>query len=662
MDEPKRILIFSEYLPTWSLSGSRARLAAVVRGFHHRGYHVHFVVVQRQPAAIRVPADAAPFVRRLSRLELIDHPEFVPSLASLYFSGWTKPSPHPFERFRRRLLRRWSRTTDLTENVERLLRRERPDVVFIDHTWLTSLVLDLMPRHPTVCWAVDTHDCLHRRDDSLTGSGLPLEAGLTREEEAELLEPFDLVVAIQDEERRLFQEMLPQSRVVTLTHEQTVCPLPCKRPAVGFVGSDAAQNVHGLRDFLDGAWPAIARRRPDATLEISGEVGADEAIRRAAARDGRIRLRGVVPRLDDIYRGPAAMIAPLWIGSGLKIKLVEALAHGKATVASPTAAQGLPLAEFAEGERPFLIAQTPEDFVEPLVELLSDASLRRRYEANAAAFARQRFSAEAVWAEFDRALAQPLARTRREGSARAAAPPSVPAPEPTPAARALIPRIIHQTWKTREIPFEFLGCVDSWRRLHPDWEYRLWTDADNRRFIAERYPWFLAVYDAYPRAIQRADAIRYFLLHHFGGLYVDLDFQPRRSIDALLAGRTCVLGLESPVQARMNGRDEIVGNAIMACTPGHPFFSRVIHSLGNFASRTDGVMSSTGPFMMTQVYRAFDQLDLVHLAPAAQLYPLSMEQADRFRQTGSSEVDLSAAYAIHFHHGTWWRPSPTRAA
>jgi mannosyltransferase OCH1-like enzyme len=43
------------------------------------------------------------------------------------------------------------------------------------------------------------------------------------------------------------------------------------------------------------------------------------------------------------------------------------------------------------------------------------------------------------------------------------------------------------------------------------------------RANSPRYPWFLETFDGYPYPIQRADAIRYFVLHHFGGIYIDLD-------------------------------------------------------------------------------------------------------------------------------------------
>lgn len=51
----------------------------------------------------------------------------------------------------------------------------------------------------------------------------------------------------------------------------------------------------------------------------------------------------------------------------------------------------------------------------------------------------------------------------------------------------------------------------------------MWTDAKAREFIKDEYPWFLETFDNYPEPIQRADVIRYFVLAHFGGVYIDLD-------------------------------------------------------------------------------------------------------------------------------------------
>jgi len=42
----------------------------------------------------------------------------------------------------------------------------------------------------------------------------------------------------------------------------------------------------------------------------------------------------------------------------------------------------------------------------------------------------------------------------------------------------MIPRILHQTWKNEAVPAEFSNYVESWRRFHPGWDFKLWTDAE----------------------------------------------------------------------------------------------------------------------------------------------------------------------------------------
>ncbi len=141
---------------------------------------------------------------------------------------------------------------------------------------------------------------------------------------------------------------------------------------------------------------------------------------------------------------------------------------------------------------------------------------------------------------------------------------------------ATIPKIIHQTWKDTQVPDRWRDYVDSWKRLHPHWEYRLWTDKDARCFIAEHHREFLARFDAYPLNIQRADAIRYFVLYKYGGLYVDMDVESLRPIDELFAGRSVVIAPEPAFLLPHFGRHEMVTNAIMASVPEHPFFLAVM--------------------------------------------------------------------------------------
>jgi inositol phosphorylceramide mannosyltransferase catalytic subunit len=161
----------------------------------------------------------------------------------------------------------------------------------------------------------------------------------------------------------------------------------------------------------------------------------------------------------------------------------------------------------------------------------------------------------------------------------------------------LIPKIIHQTYINESIPVQWQPAQKSCLRLHPDYEYILWTDAKSRNFIREEYPWFLTTFDGYKHPIQRADAIRYFVLSHYGGVYIDLDDGCKRRLDPLLSytawvRRTIPTG---------------ISNDIMGCVPQHPFFLRVIDSLQGANQKWVlpyiTIMASTGPLFLSVIWK-----------------------------------------------------------
>jgi mannosyltransferase OCH1-like enzyme len=127
----------------------------------------------------------------------------------------------------------------------------------------------------------------------------------------------------------------------------------------------------------------------------------------------------------------------------------------------------------------------------------------------------------------------------------------------------MIPKIIHQTWANQNIPVDLSSLQQTWLEHHPDWEYRFWTDISIREFLAEYYDWFLPFYDKYQHYICRVDSFRYFLLYHYGGIYIDLDFESLRSIDDLIMNQDLLLSLEPVVHAEIT-------NAPMLLSPAWP--------------------------------------------------------------------------------------------
>jgi mannosyltransferase OCH1-like enzyme len=99
----------------------------------------------------------------------------------------------------------------------------------------------------------------------------------------------------------------------------------------------------------------------------------------------------------------------------------------------------------------------------------------------------------------------------------------------------MIPKRIFQTWKTREVTNSVLkGWQQSWKDLNPDYEYVIWDDEDNLKFVTEQFPDVLNVYNNYSKNICRVDAIRYMYLYIYGGIYADLDFQCLKSFDSII--------------------------------------------------------------------------------------------------------------------------------
>ncbi|CAH02356.1 mannosylinositol phosphorylceramide synthase catalytic subunit CSH1 [Kluyveromyces lactis] len=163
----------------------------------------------------------------------------------------------------------------------------------------------------------------------------------------------------------------------------------------------------------------------------------------------------------------------------------------------------------------------------------------------------------------------------------------------------LIPKIIHQTYKTEEIPEHWKDGQRKCIELHPDYKYFLWTDQKSRQFIQEEYPWFLETFDNYKYPIQRADAIRYFVLSHFGGIYIDLDDGCERRLDPLLT---------VPAFVRKTSPTG-VSNDVMGSVPRHPFFLKVLESLkrydNNWVIPYLTIMLSTGPLFISLIWKQY---------------------------------------------------------
>jgi mannosyltransferase OCH1-like enzyme len=104
---------------------------------------------------------------------------------------------------------------------------------------------------------------------------------------------------------------------------------------------------------------------------------------------------------------------------------------------------------------------------------------------------------------------------------------------------------IFQTWKSRDpetFPPVYKKCQESWQRLHPDVDYKLFDDKDNDVIIAKYFSGKLEeVYNSSKNGVEKADIIRYVILYLCGGLYADMDLMALKSHEELFNSADCIL-------------------------------------------------------------------------------------------------------------------------
>ena len=167
----------------------------------------------------------------------------------------------------------------------------------------------------------------------------------------------------------------------------------------------------------------------------------------------------------------------------------------------------------------------------------------------------------------------------------------------------IIPKVIHQTWKSHDVPQRWQAAVDSVRRYHPGWDYRLWTDAEMDAHVEATQPLLWPVYKGFAKNIMRADVFRYVAMHDFGGLYADLDYEFLRPYE--YGNAELVLSDEFAVSYG-DSLDQ-VANYIFASRPGHPFWQDVIADLVENPPRVGvykDVIDATGPGFLSRVFFA----------------------------------------------------------
>ena len=276
---------------------------------------------------------------------------------------------------------------EMDRAIEQVLREEMFDVVLVESLFTTSYI-PAIRRLSDAEVVLRAHNVEHHLWEEVTasmGTGpkkwlLSLFQAKLRDEEIRLLGSVDAVAAITEKDATWFREAMAThgaghpERVVALPFGLDVEHTPhaaIHTPAERILhlgAMDWTPNQQGVMWLLDHVWPLVRKQHEEAQLDLAGRHMPEELV---SMPERGVNVLGEVDDAASTYDTACAVVVPLHAGSGMRIKLAEALAAGRPVVTTSKGMEGLDLQDGVH----VLVADTSEAMSDALVRVLTDADL-----------------------------------------------------------------------------------------------------------------------------------------------------------------------------------------------------------------------------------------------------------------------------------------------
>jgi len=364
----------------------------LLREFSRLGDDIYCGIIYHGDDPPEVPAEFSELVKKVYFLR--GNPD---KLHSQLFSSLGDDVPFKFRKY-------WS--DEAVSSLTSILESETDfDVVLIDHLHLAPLILDTRAnliksdvRVPkTVLRTPNVESTIVRKyservDNVLVKTFAKREARKMKKYESSVLAEFDLVAAISPVDTNVLEKMAGgRAHVITVTAGVDLDSLtpPESEPIEGevvFVGSfDWHPNVEGAIWFVDHIWPKVLDKAPGAHLSLVGRKP-PEPMQRLASDS--VEITGSVESIAEYVERASCSIVPLNIGSGMRLKILEAFALGCAVVSTSLGAEGIAYTN----EKDILIADKPAAFADAVVKVLQDSELRDMLGRNGRLLAEKKYA------------------------------------------------------------------------------------------------------------------------------------------------------------------------------------------------------------------------------------------------------------------------------
>lgn len=214
--------------------------------------------------------------------------------------------------------------------------------------------------------------------------------------ELKVLNDLDAIVSITDFDKGVFKEIGFKKPIYTCitgvdisAYKQRSGITRKPKTIFHFASMDWMPNQEAAEWFLNNCWKSILKQVPDAKFVMAGRNMPPHLLK---INEPNVLVVQDVKDAQKFYNEHEIMLVPLASGSGLRIKIIEGMAYGKAIVSTSVGAEGI---NCTSGKN-IIIADLPKDFIKAVVDLLKDDKMRAGLEKEAQSFAEAEFANEKV--------------------------------------------------------------------------------------------------------------------------------------------------------------------------------------------------------------------------------------------------------------------------
>lgn len=372
-----KILLLCNKSPWPKQEGGPIAMYAMISGLIHAGHSVKVLAANTNKYKVdpdTIPAD----FKENTGIEFVDI-DLSLSVWGAVYNFLTGKSYH-VSRFH---------TKAFAQKITEVLQKELFDIVQLE-TLQMATYLDVIRKHSKAPVVLRAHNIEHKIWQRIAENcPNPFKRiyinhlySTLRRFEIGILNKMDGIVAITPVDARNFDRLSHSTNIISIPFGINLETLPANlvqppEPSLFHIGTmNWFPNEESIQWLVSEVWPQVAQRLPEIELHLAGRYMPYWLKKLSVPR---ITIDGEVPDVWEYMQRFSIMVVPLFSGSGIRIKIVEAMAAGKAIITTAIGAEGI---NYENGQH-LIIAKDAKSFTDAVVKVCNDKQLRDSLGINA---------------------------------------------------------------------------------------------------------------------------------------------------------------------------------------------------------------------------------------------------------------------------------------